>query len=229
MTEELFDNPPNVRPMTAADVTVVKQEFERGAMYWFAPEQSDENGFIFVLMDIIDRWFRVEDTWGGMTEPAVEPPPGLITPGGGFGNIWFQQPKDHPDFLAILGFALFGESETSGYYRARGDGWELCVTGAMIHLPASKVWRPDAEPAPEPEPEPEPGPEPVIPIPAPELKPGGWWVYLSEIKLAINMDYVAWIYGDSLRVGQYDAVLALPEKTAMALLAYARSLCVKII
>lgn len=220
---ELFENPPNVKATVAEDVTVVSQIFERGVMHWFAPEEDGANGTIFALMDVTGQWWRGEDFWDGVMEPAVEAPPGLIMPRSGFGLAWVIQGFDD-----VLGFATSGEEVVSGHYVAWQDGWELFIGGddaLVLQLSGSDEW---TRPAPTPDPPSEPEPEPVIPIPMPEPRPGGW-VYLRELKKCVNLDYVAWIDADSLRIGQYDAVLALPEKTGEELLAYVKTRCEVII
>lgn len=224
-TIDLADgNPPNVRRVTAKDVTVVSQQFEWGVMHWFAPEEDGANGTIFALINTTADyiWWRGEDTWDGTSEPAAEVPEGLFVPGSGFGHAWQEQ-----GFESVLGFAITSEHVGSGWHRALGDGWELWVDAMRIALAADKQWKPP-EPEPEPTPEPEPGPEPS-PMPVPMPGAVGGWVWLREMNMAVNLEYAAWIDADSLRVGQYDAVLVLPKATAVALRAFIKTLCIEVI
>lgn len=212
MIEELFENPPNVRPVTMADGTVVRQLFERGEMLWFASDRT-----IFVIRDsaagVLWTWWRGADTWDGVSKPDAEAPEGLLVPTGGFGKVWWEQ-----GFGNALGYAVGGEVVTEGYYKAWGDGWELHFDDLVIELPGDKQWV-KPEPGPEPAPIPEPGPTSGV----------GWWIWLEELNMPINLEYAAWVDANSLRVGQYDAVLVLPEGTAMALRAYIKTKCVEII
>lgn len=209
---ELFENPPNIEPTAAADVTVVSQQLERGAMFWFAPEEPEANGTIFALMDT-GQWWRGEDDWDGVFELDDVSPPGLIMPKSGFGNAWAWM-----GFKDELGFARTEEYETTGYYKALGDGWELRIGERRLLLPADRQWMP---PKPGPEPGPEPGPGLIF------ESGSGHWVWLEELGMVLNLAHGVWVQKDHVRVGPHDIVLALPEKTATKLLAYVRTLCVK--
>ena len=176
------------------------QMFQNGLMLWYAPN------VIFAIAyegKKITWWGKYTERWKDAGEPRYfgDAPDDCVIPQRGIGYIWSTR-----NLQPSLGYALIDETQFSGQYRSLDDDWVLDDwIGGIIELHSD-----------------------VQPVPSPEPTGTGKWMWLTQLDLPVNLNHVAWVDADSLRLGVYDAVLKLPAATAAALRDYIKAQSVEI-
>jgi hypothetical protein len=110
---------------------LVYQPFERGHMFW------RDTGEIYALSEqsirqgsATDTFWRVTDTWQeGQPEsdPALQPPEGLLQPIRGFGNSW----RNNPTIRDALGWATAPEQWFDSFWQDFEGGWMMVGPGGQ--------------------------------------------------------------------------------------------------
>jgi hypothetical protein len=106
-------------------LTLVRQPFERGQMYWRDTRQ------IMVLANSGTFW-RVTDNWNEALpadDPAFAPPAGLLQPVRGFGFIW----RSNEAFRNSLGWATEAETPISSFWQEFEGGSLFLGQGGLVY------------------------------------------------------------------------------------------------
>lgn len=116
------------------DIAAAEQMFERGRMLWLAP--ATDNRQIIALSNMPALFQRMyADTWRPESADAAEkdkapephnPPPGLLTPAGGFGKVW----RENEDLPQRLGWATANEHQQQATAQRFDHGWLIWAQGS---------------------------------------------------------------------------------------------------
>ncbi len=132
--EWFFSPAPDICPAGAAVFTDgAEQHFEDGVMVW-----NQAEGRIYVLSEEPSReWRAYTDEWeegDPISDPDIDPPPGLYQPVRGFGLVWREQPH----VRERLGWAIHPEQ---GYETALQHTSHVRYSDLYIRALGGGVWK----------------------------------------------------------------------------------------